>query len=57
MVYAKTQDVDYFLLADQDDYWSQDKIQLSLNKLKEMEGFYGSDVPLLFIYRRGGRTS
>ncbi|MFZ6692046.1 glycosyltransferase family 2 protein [Undibacterium sp. SXout20W] len=38
---------DYVMLSDQDDIWLDEKIQMSLQKLLELERDSGSDVPLL----------
>jgi glycosyltransferase involved in cell wall biosynthesis len=38
---------DYVLLADQDDLWLPEKIENTVQLMKEMEARYGSDVPLL----------
>jgi len=37
----------YVMFADQDDVWLQNKIQLTLDKMQELENQYGSDIPLL----------
>lgn len=37
----------YIMFADQDDIWLPDKIRVSLEKMKKMEGKYGAKVPLL----------
>ncbi len=37
----------YIMFADQDDIWLQDKIRVSLEKMKTMEEKYGVKVPLL----------
>jgi glycosyltransferase involved in cell wall biosynthesis len=42
--YSKSQ---YCMFCDQDDVWLEDKIQLSLDKMKESEAKYGVDKPLL----------
>lgn len=39
-------DADYAMFCDQDDVWLPDKIKLTLRKMKELEGSYGS-TPLL----------
>lgn len=38
---------DYIMFADQDDVWLLQKIQLTLNKIYELENRYGADMPLL----------
>ena len=38
---------DYLMLCDQDDVWLPDKIQLSLDKMTEMESRWGSATPCL----------
>lgn len=38
---------DYIAFCDQDDVWLPNKIELSLNKIQEMEEKYGKNVPLL----------
>lgn len=38
---------DYLMLCDQDDVWLRDKIERSLQKMRELEGVYGRDTPLL----------
>jgi len=38
---------DYVMLCDQDDVWLSDKIEKSLNKIKEMEEEFGSSIPIL----------
>ena len=38
---------DYVMLCDQDDLWLPDKIELTLNKIREMEHQFGKDTPLL----------
>ena len=38
---------DYIMLCDQDDVWLSDKIEKSINKIKEMEQLYGADTPIL----------
>lgn len=40
-------DADYVMLSDQDDFWLENKIELTLNKMKESEAKYGCDFPLL----------
>lgn len=40
-------DADYVMLSDQDDFWLENKIELTLNKMKESEAKYGSGFPLL----------
>ena len=38
---------DYIMLCDQDDVWLDDKIELTLEKMKEMEQEFGSAMPVL----------
>lgn len=38
---------DYFMLADQDDFWLPDKIEKTLAKMRELEAAHGADTPLL----------
>jgi len=38
---------DYVMLCDQDDIWIDDKIELTLEKMKELEQTYGSSTPVL----------
>lgn len=38
---------DYVMLCDQDDVWLPNKIEISLNKMHEMESRYGAAMPLL----------
>lgn len=40
-------DSEYIMFCDQDDVWLRDKIELSLNKLKEIEKESEYDIPLL----------
>lgn len=40
-------DSDYIMFCDQDDVWLENKIGLTLNKIKDMEKAYGKDTPLL----------
>ena len=37
----------YIMFADQDDVWLPPKIQLTLDKMRELENQYGNDTPLL----------
>ena len=37
----------YVMLCDQDDVWLPDKIEKSVNALREMERLYGADTPIL----------
>ena len=46
--YALAQtNADYVMLSDQDDIWLNNKVQLSIQKLLELESVSGKDVPLL----------
>lgn len=38
---------DYIMLCDQDDVWLPEKIQVTLDKMMELENKYGKDTPLL----------
>jgi len=38
---------DYVMLCDQDDVWLPDKIEKSLKKIREAEGIYGLQTPML----------
>jgi len=38
---------DYLMFCDQDDVWLPDKIEITLNKMKEMEAKYSSSMPIL----------
>lgn len=38
---------EYTMFSDQDDYWNKDKVELTLEKMKEMESKYGKDTPLV----------
>ncbi len=40
-------DAKYFMFCDQDDVWNQDKIEKTLEKMKELENLYGDNIPLL----------
>lgn len=40
-------DDDYVLLCDQDDVWLEDKIQLTYERMKQLEMEYGREIPLL----------
>lgn len=40
-------DKEYIMFCDQDDIWVPNKIELSLNKIKELEGIFSKDIPLL----------
>lgn len=37
----------YIMLSDQDDLWHPSKVEVTLSKMREMEGCYGADTPLL----------
>ena len=37
----------YLMFCDQDDVWFPDKVEATLAKMKEMEGEYGEDTPIL----------
>jgi len=38
---------DYLMLCDQDDVWVQDKIEITLSKMKAMESIFGIETPIL----------
>ena len=38
---------DYVMFCDQDDFWLENKIELTLNKMKESEKDYGASTPVL----------
>lgn len=38
---------DYIMLCDQDDVWKEDKIELTLQEMKSVEGIYGINTPIL----------
>ena len=40
-------DDDYVMLCDQDDVWLEDKVQLTYERMKQLEMEYGSKTPLL----------
>lgn len=40
-------DAKYMMFCDQDDYWFPEKIEKSLQKIKEMENQWGEEIPLL----------
>lgn len=40
-------DAPYAMFCDQDDVWNSDKIARSLEAMRDLEGRYGADVPLL----------
>ncbi len=42
--FARTQ---YTMTCDQDDVWLPEKIKVTLQKIQELEGHYGKDIPLL----------
>ncbi len=37
----------YIMFCDQDDFWLQNKLELTLNKMKEAENIHGQSTPLL----------
>ncbi len=45
--HAATLSYDYIMCCDQDDIWHVDKVKKSLEKMKELEKKYGTEVPLL----------
>lgn len=38
---------EYTMFSDQDDYWNKDKVELTVEKMKQMESKYGKDTPLV----------
>lgn len=40
-------DSEYTMFSDQDDYWNKDKVELTLEKMKQMESEYGKETPLV----------
>ncbi len=40
---------EYIMFCDQDDYWLENKISLTLKKMKESEDAYGKDTPILIF--------
>ena len=44
MQYSKNE---YCMFCDQDDVWLEDKIKLSLDKIKKLENKYGKNTPIL----------
>jgi glycosyltransferase involved in cell wall biosynthesis len=40
-------DAPYVMFSDADDVWQPDKIEITLNKMKEMEKYFGYELPLL----------
>lgn len=44
MKYAKSE---YIMFCDQDDVWLENKVEITLSKMKDTENAYGKDVPVL----------
>jgi glycosyltransferase involved in cell wall biosynthesis len=44
---AKLSKNNYIMFCDQDDIWLPGKIEMTLNKIKEMESQFGQELPLL----------
>ena len=44
---CENNDAEYFMFCDQDDVWNVDKIELTLQKMQELEKLYGDNIPLL----------
>ena len=44
---AKALDSDYYMFADQDDIWYQDKIEVSRNAIQQAEDIFGANTPIL----------
>ncbi|MBO4822568.1 MAG: glycosyltransferase family 2 protein [Prevotella sp.] len=40
-------EADYYMFSDQDDVWMPEKVQLTLQKMREMEATYSANVPLV----------
>ncbi len=40
---------EHIMFCDQDDYWLENKISLTLKKMKEVEDVYGKDTPILIF--------
>lgn len=40
-------EADYYMFSDQDDVWMPEKVQLTLQKMREMETTYSANVPLV----------
>lgn len=40
-------EAEYTMFSDQDDYWNKDKVELTVEKMKQMESKYGKDTPLV----------
>lgn len=40
-------DTDYVMFCDQDDVWLPDKIEITFNKMREIEKEFGADIPVL----------
>lgn len=40
-------DADYIMFCDQDDVWLENKVEITLSKMKDTENAYGKDVPVL----------
>ena len=38
---------EYTMFSDQDDYWNKDKVELTVEKMKQMESKYGKETPLV----------
>lgn len=38
---------EYTMFSDQDDYWNKDKVELTIEKMKQMESKYGKETPLV----------
>lgn len=46
-ILLKNSTANYIMFCDQDDFWLSNKIELSFNKIKQMENQHGLDIPLL----------
>lgn len=47
MELTKYATADYVMYCDQDDFWFENKVEESLNKIKELEGLKGKEIPIL----------
>lgn len=47
MVIQQNKKDNYFMFADQDDYWLKKKVEKTYQKMQELESIYGKDIPIL----------